>query len=276
MSKNKIKFGLKNVHWAVVTLIGNKLTFGQINPMHGGVNLALNPQGEEIKFFADNIPYFVTTSNQGYEGTLEVAIIPDNFRIDVMKDRRDNNGAIIENANVVPNNIALLFEFDGDQNETRHVLYNVAVARPSVEGETKTENITPKTEILNISAAPDPETGNVKARLDKGMPGYDTFFESIYIEDQTKNIADESNIEYDTGDVEFTITSVSDNNSVRNVRLNSISIPGIYVTVTPDGVNQLGVTIAEGYITTLDVGKHSIVVELEKGNAIVVELERGD
>ena len=62
------------------------------------------------------------SSNTGYEGDLEMAMVPDSFRIDVLKEQKDTKGVLIENANVETAKFALLFEFDGDQKSVRHVL----------------------------------------------------------------------------------------------------------------------------------------------------------
>lgn len=180
---NKIKFGLKNTHYSVIEVTDGEVSYGTPVPMKGSVNLVLSPRGERTEFYADDMVYFGTTANQGYEGTLEVALIPDDFRVDVLGDKVDKNGALVENAEAIPKNIALMFEFSGDVKNSRHVTYNVEVARPNLEGETKTETITPKTEILNITANPAVDTRDVKAKLDQGMTGYDTFYESVYIPD---------------------------------------------------------------------------------------------
>lgn len=180
MDKNKVKFGLKNTHYAVITEVDGVIKYGTPTPIPGAVNLVLSPKGEKVEFYADDIAYFVATSNQGYEGTLEIALIPDNFRIDVLGDKLDKNKALFEDSNAIPKNIALMFEFAGDQNATRHVNYNVSVARPNIESATKGSSIEVKTETLNITASPAPKTGFVKSRVLQGQTGYSTFFESVY------------------------------------------------------------------------------------------------
>ena len=182
---NKVKFGLKNVHYAVITeTVTNgevSITYGIPVAIPGAVNLTLDAAGESVQFYADDSVYFEENTNDGYTGSLEIALIPDEFRVDVLGDELDANGALIENKNAKAKHFALLFEFDGDANKTRHVLYYVLASRPSISGSTKTNTKEPQTETMNITARPAPDTGDVKAKVPQGSAAYDTFFESVYI-----------------------------------------------------------------------------------------------
>lgn len=92
----------------------------------------MDANGEIEPFYADNIAYYVVNNNSGYEGDLEIALIPESFLTDIMHEELDGNGVLAENANVELEHFAFLFEFDGDQRHIRHVLYNcVASRRPS-------------------------------------------------------------------------------------------------------------------------------------------------
>lgn len=177
---NKVKYGLKNVHYAVITDTAGVITFGTPVRIPGAVNLVLNPKGDKTEFYADDMAYFVTTANQGYEGSLELALIPDAFRKDVLGDKEDANKALFEDAAAIPKNIALMYEFEGDAKATRHVNYNVSVARPSIQSKTKTSSIEPVTDTINITASPASDTGYVKAKIQSGDTGYDTFYSSVY------------------------------------------------------------------------------------------------
>lgn len=268
---NKIKFGLKNVHYAPITVAEGVFDWDTPIKIPGAVNLSLPAVGDKTEFFADNLAYFVTTANQGYEGDLEMALVPDHFRVNILKEEEDANGALFENADAIPNEFALLFEFSGDKTETRHVLYNCAVARPDVAGKTKEKSIDPQTETLKITASPLPN-GDVKAKLAKGKTGYDTFFDSVYQKGQTKNTVEEAAVEFDKKqelqeDITIEITSAASGNSIKNVKLNGAFIPGIYLTVA--GVD---VTIAKEYLATLNTGEYTITVELIKGNVVTVIL----
>ena len=185
MSNNKVKYGLKNVHYAKATIADDgTATYGTVKPWPGAVNMSLDPQGDTTKFRADNINYWIGVSNAGYEGDFESALIPDDFMIDIMGYIRDSNGALIEDVGAQPAHFALMFQFEGDQKARRHVLYNVTATRPSVTGATTEETIEPQTETVTFTS------GSVfnstlqkdisKASVDAGDTPYGNWFDSVY------------------------------------------------------------------------------------------------
>lgn len=176
---NKVKFGLKNVHYAKIIDTAGVITYAVPKPIKGAVTLTLNVRGESSEFYADDIAYFVAAANNGYEGDLEVALIPDEFRIDILGDALDKNDVLFEDAEAIPEPFALLYEFAGDKKATRHINYHVTAGRPNIEGGTKTETIEPQTETLNIIAAP-AKDGKVKARVLEGQTPYENFYEAVY------------------------------------------------------------------------------------------------
>mgnify|MGYP005748999571 FL=1 len=162
--KNKVKFNICNVHYALITVSEEgDVTFGTPVAMPGAVSLSLEPNGEPSNFYADGYAYYTISNNMGYEGGLELAMVPESFRTDVLKESLDTNQVLVENANVETANFALLFEFDGDVKKIRHVLYNCSAARPNIESSTNEEEIEVQTETLALTAAP-LANGYVKAR----------------------------------------------------------------------------------------------------------------
>ncbi|MFR5860377.1 MAG: major tail protein [Flavonifractor plautii] len=165
MADNKVKFGLKNVHYAVLTVgEDGAATYDTPVPIPGAVNLSLDAAGDTSTFYADNMAYFVTAANDGYSGTLEMAVIPDSFRKDVLGEVEDETDKVlVENSSVEGKNFAFLFEFAGDQKATRHVLYNCTATRPSMSSATTTNTKEPATDSLSLTASP-LANGNVKAK----------------------------------------------------------------------------------------------------------------
>ena len=181
---NKVKFGLKNVYYAVLTETAGTITYGTPVAIKGAVNLSLDAQGDETNFFADDTKYYNVTANAGYSGSLELAKIPDQFKKDVLGFTEDTNSILFEDAEAEPKRFALLFEFSGDANKTRHILYDVTCSRPSVGSGTLTETKEPVTETLNITASPLPVDANgrrlVKAKSVEGDGQYATWFSAVY------------------------------------------------------------------------------------------------
>ena len=181
--KNKVKFNICNVHYALITVDEDgDITFGTPVAMPGAVSLSLEPNGEPSNFYADGYAYYTISNNMGYEGDLELAMVPESFRTDVLKESLDDNSVLVENANVETANFALLFEFDGDVKKIRHVLYNCSAARPNIESTTNEEEIEVQTETLAITAAP-LANGYVKARTGDSTTDtvYTGWYTSVYM-----------------------------------------------------------------------------------------------
>ena len=182
--KNKVKYNLKNVHAAILTK-GDDGTFTYATPVAipGAVSLSLDAEGASSPFYADGVVYFRSTANNGYSGDLEIALIPEWFRTDVLQEEKDSNGVLIERSDVTESvYFALLFEFDGDVNAIRHVLYNCTASRPSIESQTKESSIEPGTETLALTADPR-EDGLVKSRTgdETSTATYNNWYKTVYV-----------------------------------------------------------------------------------------------
>ena len=151
---DKVKFGIKNVHVFPITAWNSGVpTYGNVIDIPGTVSLSLDKQGDTNDFYADNIKYYTSVANNGYSGTLEVAIIPDDFRTKVLNYLTDTKNVLVEDL-AEPTHFAMTFEEDGDQDGTKFVLYNGTASRPSLNKSTTTESKEPSTQTLDISFAP--------------------------------------------------------------------------------------------------------------------------
>ena len=167
MSANKVKYGLKNVHYALVTetvaTTGSnagqvETSYGTLKALAGAVSLSLSSSASKSVFRADNEDYFVSYGEGGYEGDLEVARVNEDFLKDVLGLVEDTDKILVESAGSFKqtNYFALVFEFDGDQQATKHCLYKCSASRPNIASQTTGEGgqIDPQTESMTITAVP--------------------------------------------------------------------------------------------------------------------------
>ena len=149
----KIKFGMKSVYYAIATIASNgTATYGTPKAFPGAVSVSLSPQGGISNFYADDIVYWSGENRNGYEGDLEMALVTDEFRKDILGDTLDSKSVLVESVNPDPVHFALLFEFTTDDKARRHVFYNCIAKRPEAAGSTKQDAISPQTEKISIRA----------------------------------------------------------------------------------------------------------------------------
>nr|DAH61002.1 MAG TPA: tail tube protein [Bacteriophage sp.] len=182
--ENKVEFGLRNCYYAVVTVDeSGKITYGAPKKLPGAVSITFDKSGDLIRFKADDIDYYTNANNQGYEGTLTLARVPEDFRTEVLKEKKTEKGVLIENSDAQTANIALMFEFQGDVKATRHLLYYCSVNRPSV-GSTTKDSGDPNTTELAMVASPRPSDNLVKASTSAGVDEetYNSWYTKVYEE----------------------------------------------------------------------------------------------
>lgn len=185
MPENKVKFGLEKVAVAVATIdpTNNSATYAApiMNP--GARSLNMEPQGELTQWYADNIAYYTTNSNNGYEGDLEVARFLDAVKAAIWSIATAANGIKYEDANTEAVHFALLFEFKGDAQKTRHVFYNCVATRPAVASATTEDTTEPQTESSTITATsiyvPALQKNVIKGKCVPGDAAYESWFTAV-------------------------------------------------------------------------------------------------
>lgn len=182
---NKVKFGLESVYYAVLTETADaqtgviEETYGTPKALLGGVSMSLEQTGEMVNFYADDMLFFSTSSNGGYNGDLTLALIPDDFRKDILGEVAQGTDGLVEFSSVQPKAFALLFKFLGDDKGKLHCLYKCKCTRPSLESQTTEDSIEVGTETLNITAMPRLSDKAVKYTLDGASTDASTFFDAV-------------------------------------------------------------------------------------------------
>ena len=181
---NKIKYGIQNVYYAKATYStgSNVLLYSAPVAWPGAVSLSLDAQGDSNIFYADNIAYFTSNANNGYQGDFESALIPETFRTDILGETLDAKGFYVEKADASTVEFALLFQFEGDQSATRHCLYRCVASRPATSGSTQEESIEPQTETIQITAMPRVADHVIKSRCPysaSSSSAYATWFTAV-------------------------------------------------------------------------------------------------
>lgn len=181
--KNKVKFGLSNVHVAKITKgEDGAITYGTPFKIPGAVNLSLDAEGDNEPFYADNMKYYESYANNGYSGELEIAKIPDEFLKEILGQTIDSAGGVLETINDVISPFAFMYQIEGDETGTRFCYYNTTVSRPSTEASTTEDTKTPNTDTLSITTSAREDNGQVRYKLalsDTNKTEYDAFFDEV-------------------------------------------------------------------------------------------------
>lgn len=185
MPEEKVTFGLDNVHYATYTVADGVITFDTPIPIPGAVEMTNDPLGDPISFYADDMQYYYADNNQGYEGVLTIARVPDSFKTSVLGEELDDTDKVMsEFADAQTKPFALLFQFKNDKKARRHVMYNCNARRPSINSTTKTDSTEVNTTELNYNSSPVVMNNRpiVKVSTTQETTGtvYDDWFKNVY------------------------------------------------------------------------------------------------
>ena len=187
MSGNKVTYGFEQVHIAFKEE-GTTPAWDTPKAIPGAVRFTPSPEGDTSTFYADNSPYFVVTSNNGYTAELEMALVPDEILAEMLGWEIDENGMLVEVADGPAKPFALMGQVQGDQKNRRFVYYECVASRPAKEHATKTETLDPATDVLSLTISPIAIDGKkiTKGTLelsDANKVVYDDFFDEVYVPD---------------------------------------------------------------------------------------------
>lgn len=185
---NRVRYGLKNVHYAKVTETFSDITgkyestYGDIKAWPGAVNLELSPEESTDPFYADDSVYVMVSNLSSYSGSFESAQIPDDVYLNILNYTKDETtGLVTETTDDKQEYIALMFEIDGDETKRRYIFYRCMIARPNVSAATTEDSKTPQTATVDITVSGRPEDGKIKAYADNGSTAYTNFFTTVQV-----------------------------------------------------------------------------------------------
>lgn len=191
MSNKKVQFGLKNVHYAVITGMdqNNNEIYDTPKRLPYAVNITLTPNGDKSEVFADDMIIFTEENNLGYTGTLELTTLQNDFISDVM-DMKTVAGVELEYTTNQPKEFALIFEFSLNEGFKRTVFYRSTVGRTPVGGATNQQQKTFQNAVLNLFVTP---TYNycVKGSIEKNdenLEIFNDFFNKVYTKKELESL----------------------------------------------------------------------------------------
>lgn len=185
----KIHYGITNVYYAKLTETLST-TNGQYSETYatpkrliGARSISLPANEESVNFAADNnAEYFSQRIFSGYEGTLVLATLSDDFRKDIYGERTDTNGLVGESLTDQPSKFALIFQFETDDKAVRHVLYRCSAGKYEISSETKDTTISPGEISIPITAGGRLSDGLVKWKATAdNTTQYNGWNSSVYV-----------------------------------------------------------------------------------------------
>lgn len=178
----KITYGLKNIHYAILTRSDDRISYDTPKKFPGAVNLTLTAANEAVEFYADDILYYNTNDNSGYAGEFETALVPDDFRKNIFGDEIID-GLQYENAGPDPKHIALMAEFATDAVAKRICLFDVLCGRPDVSSKTREKKRTPQTQKMSLTVNPIEINGKIIVKCttcaDTAPEKFSAFFDAV-------------------------------------------------------------------------------------------------
>ena len=113
---------------------------------------------------------------------ITIALVTTDFATEILGQKLDSKGVLVESNDAEVAEFALFFEFEGDRHKIRHVMYRCSVARPATESATTEESTEVKTETLSLKASALPD-GLVKSKTCENTDEttYNNWYKSVYI-----------------------------------------------------------------------------------------------
>lgn len=174
---NKVMFGVSNLYVGLyeVSALG-VVTLGAPVHVAGTVNISMEAESEENKFYADNSVYWSGYSDNGYTGEIENALFDDTFKTTFMNYIQLDDGGIGQIKGEQNKPVYFMFQADGDSENRRMIVYNVSLGQITREYSTTEDSIEPQTATLPFTVNGDNGTGLTKVSYAPTDATYSTMF----------------------------------------------------------------------------------------------------
>lgn len=174
---NKVVFGVSNLHVGEYNVATDgSVTLGTPFHVPGTVNISIEPDSEENKFYADNVVYWSNYSDNGLTGEIENAFFPDGFKTRFMNYVSLSNGGIAQIKGKQNKPVYIAFQAEGDAEARRGIFYNVSLGQITREYATVEDTTTPATATLPFTVNGDNKTKVTRAAFTEGATAYTTIF----------------------------------------------------------------------------------------------------
>lgn len=179
MAKNKVEFGISNLHVGTYTVADDgTVTMGEPYHQAGAISFAPEQDSNENNAYADNIVYWSEYTEGPFSGDLTTMLFDDDFKTQFLGYVTTNKGGIGQVKNAVKPNVYIAFEIEGDKEKRRAIFYNCSLGAITREYATIEDEKEPANETLPITCVGDNATGLYMESLKPGDTGYATLFTS--------------------------------------------------------------------------------------------------
>lgn len=179
----KLTYGISKMYYALKSIgDAGAISYGAPVALPGAYEISLPAEGDTVQVYADNMTYYKTNVNSGYDGNIGLYTLPDSFYSDVLGQTKDTDGTLIEAGNDVMAEFALLGEFATESAQTkRFVLWNCVAGRPDFASSTKEESIEPNQLSIPITATALEGTEFIKGTIlgDSSVTAWASWFTAV-------------------------------------------------------------------------------------------------